>query len=106
MYIMGKLSKHTVGIILREYEAGATAEQLAAKYRVHPTAIGYHLHKYGVKIRKSGWPKGVSRKTTIKAQTQPVILEGKKAMAFRTPCALVQAQRLPFWQKVRFLFAA
>ena len=105
MYIMGKLSKHTVGIILREYEAGATAEQLAEKYKVHATAIGYHLHKYGVKTRKNGWQKG-GRNAIVKVDANPVASEMKKGMAFRTPCALVQAQRLPFWQKVRFLFSA
>ena len=35
MHIMGKLSKHTIGIMLREYENGVRVCELSKKYHIN-----------------------------------------------------------------------
>ena len=63
---MKKLSSFTIGILLREYEAGMEVRALAAKYRVSVASIYPLLHKYGVKLRSH---KKVAQPNTPPKQT-------------------------------------
>lgn len=49
MHIMGKLSKHTIGIMLREYENGVRVCELSKKYNIKEPSVNYHIKKYGVR---------------------------------------------------------
>lgn len=55
-----KLSKHTIGVMLREYENGMKLDDIANKYKVTGSAVMYHVNKYGVKKR---FPNRKHRKT-------------------------------------------
>lgn len=52
------MNKFNIKILKKEYEDGKTCHDLAKKYKSHPTTISKFLIRHGIKLRKSGPPRG------------------------------------------------